>query len=215
MAGDELLVIANFDQSPFSLACQLRDVNQFMVDVVENPELAHRLLAYCAQAVAGYAIALAEAGADVLNTGDSMAGGSLIGGQWYQRFAFPFEKLVFDAIRRETDTPITLHICGDTRTCVETMLETGADGIEIDECMDLRLAREKAADRVTVIGNVGPVGPLLRGTAEQVKDKCIAALETFAGSDRFILSSGCALSPLTPAENIAAMVEARDEWAAE
>jgi uroporphyrinogen-III decarboxylase len=73
LAGDELLIIANFDQSPFSLAGQLRDVNQFMIDLVENRELAHRLLAFCAEAVSAYAVALAEAGAHVLNTGDSMA----------------------------------------------------------------------------------------------------------------------------------------------
>jgi uroporphyrinogen decarboxylase len=104
--------------------------------------------------------------------------------------------------------PITLHICGDTSTCIDRMLETGAAGIEIDEFMDLRLAREKADGRCTVIGNVDPVYPLLQGTPDEVRRKCTACLEAFAGSDRFILSSGCAISPLTRPENIAAMVEA-------
>jgi MtaA/CmuA family methyltransferase len=212
LAGDELLIIANFDQSPFSLACQLRDINEFMIDIYENQELAHRLLAYCAEAVARYAIAMAGAGAHVLNTGDSSAGGSLIGGEWYEQFAFPYEKRVFETIRRKTDVPITLHVCGDTRTCIDKMLETGAEGIEVDEFMDLRLARDKAAERVTVIGNVDPVDPLLQGTPDDVKRKCRACLATFAGSHRFILASGCALSPLTPPENIQAMVEAVEEY---
>lgn len=211
LADDELLIIANFDQSPFSLACQLRDINEFMIDIFENQELAHRLLAFCAEAVARYAVAMAEAGAHVLNTGDSSAGGSLIGGAWYEEFAFPYEKRVFEAIRRETETPITLHVCGDTRTCIDRMLETGANGIEVDEFMNLRLARDKAADRVTIIGNVDPVDPLLQGTANEVKRKCLLCLETFTGSNRFILSSGCALSPLTPPANILAMVEAVEE----
>ncbi|GMU24470.1 MAG: hypothetical protein AMXMBFR13_45440 [Phycisphaerae bacterium] len=214
LSEGDLLVIGNFDQSPFSLACQLRDINQFMVDLIENQELAHRLLAFCAEAVSRYAIAMAEAGADVLNTGDSTAGGSLIGGEWYSQFAFPYEQQVFDAIRQVTDTPITLHICGDTRTCIDQMLQTGVEGIEVDEFMDLALAREKAADRVTVIGNVDPVDPLLQGTPQQVKAKCRACLEVFQGSNRFILASGCAVSPLTPPENIRAMVEAVEEFAA-
>ncbi len=212
LAGDELLIIANFDQSPFSLACQLRDISQFMIDIMENTQLAHRLLAFCADAVASYAIALARAGAHVLNTGDSSAGGSLIGGEWYEQFAFPYEKRVFEAIRRACDVPITLHVCGDTRTCIDRMLETGADGIEVDEFMNLRLARDKAAGRVTVIGNVDPVDPLLQGTPQQVRQKCLTCLETFAGSNRFILSSGCALSPLTRPENVRAMVEAVGEF---
>lgn len=208
LAGDELLIIANFDQSPFSLACQLRDINQFMIDIVEEQELAQRLLEYCSEAVATFAIALSRAGAHVLNTGDSTAGGSLIGGHWYDEFAFPWEKRVFEKIRAACDTPITLHICGDTRTCIDRMLETGADGIEVDEFMDLAIARDKAAGRATVIGNVDPVTPLLSGTPADVEAKCVRALETFAGSNRFILSSGCALSPLTPPDNLAAMVRA-------
>ena len=63
MAGDELLIIGNFDQSPFDLACQLREINRFMIDLLENPVFAHRLLDYCAAAVSRYAIAMAEAGA--------------------------------------------------------------------------------------------------------------------------------------------------------
>ena len=212
LAGDELLIIANFDQSPFSLACQLREINRFMIDIMENQVFAHQLLAFCAQAIARYAIALAQAGAHVLNTGDSAAGGSLIGGAWYDEFAFPYEKQVFETIRRQTDIPITLHICGNSRTCIDKMLETGADGVEIDEFMDLATARDKCAERVTVIGNLDPVRTLLRGTPAQVRAKSRDCLEVFAGSDRFILSTGCAVSPLTPPKNLAAMVRAANEF---
>ncbi len=38
LAGDELLIIGNFDQSPFDLACQLREINRFMIDLLENRE---------------------------------------------------------------------------------------------------------------------------------------------------------------------------------
>jgi len=206
--GDELLIIANFDQSPFSLACQLRDINRFTIDILENTILAHRLLDYCAEAVSKYAIALAHAGAHVLNTGDSSAGGTLIGSRYYETFAFPYEKRVFETIRRTTDVPVTLHICGDTRACLEKMVETGADGIELDEHVDLSVARKTCAARATVIGNVDPIHPLLRGTPDEVHTACRNCLNAFRGSNRFILSSGCALSPSTPPENIKAMVEA-------
>lgn len=212
MAGDELLIIANFDQSPFSLAGQLRDVNQFMLDLVDDPGFAHRLLAYCADAVSRFALALADAGAHLLNTGDSLAGGSLISGRYYEEFAFPYEQRVFQHIRKDSDTPISLHICGDTRTCLDKMLQTGADAIEVSEHMDLKMVRSKAAERVTVVGNIDPVNVLLKGTPEQVDAQCRAALETFRGSSRFILSTGCAISPLTPSDNICAMVQAAKEF---
>ncbi|HOX56927.1 MAG TPA: uroporphyrinogen decarboxylase family protein [Candidatus Paceibacterota bacterium] len=208
MAGDELLIIGNFDQSPFGLACQLRGINRFLLDIVENQELAHRLLDYCTRAVSRYALALAEAGAHVLNTGDSAAGGSLIGARAYAEFAFPYERKVFAAVRARFDTPITLHICGDTSTCIDRMIETGATGIEIDHAMDLRRVRQVCRERVTAIGNVNPVDTLLGGTPDSVRAACRACLEAFAGSNRFILATGCAISPLTPPANLTAMAEA-------
>lgn len=211
MAGDELLIIANFDQSPFSLACQLREINRFMLDLVDRPAFAHRLLEFCARAVARYALALGRAGAHVLNTGDSAAGGSLIGADYYREFAFPYEKQMFDAIRRELDTPITLHICGDASTCLRRMLDTGATGIEIDQMLDLTRARAVCGERVTILGNVGPVDPLLRGTPDDVGAACRRCLDAMAGSSRFILATGCAISPLTPPDNLLAMVQAARE----
>ena len=211
LAGDELLIIGNFDQSPFALACQLREINRFLIDILENQDFAHRLLDYCAEAVSRYALAMAETGAHVLNTGDSAASGSLIGPQAYAEFALPYEKKVFAAVRARFETPITLHICGDTSTCIDRMIETGATGIEIDHQMDLRRVRQVCGERVTAIGNVNPIDPLLRGTPESVKAACRACIGSFAGSNRFILASGCAISPLTPPANLAAMAEAARE----
>jgi MtaA/CmuA family methyltransferase len=206
LAGDDIAVVGNFDQSPFDLACQLREINRFMLDLIDNPPFAHRLLAYCADAIVRYAIALGRAGADVLNTGDSAASGSLISTPMYQEFAWPYEKHVFDAIRRELDTPTTLHICGDTRTCLALMADTGATGLELDHQMNLAEARTVCGDRITLIGNIDPVGVLLRGAPDSVRDACQAGVQAMSGSNRFILASGCAVSPLTPAENITAMV---------
>ena len=126
-------------------------------------------------------------------------------------FAFPYEKRVFETIRKAVDCPITLHICGDTRTCIDKMLETGADGIDIDTVMDLRTVHEKCGERITVTGNVAPL-LLLHGTPDEVKRESLRCLEVFANSDRYILSTGCCVPPQAPPENISAMVEAVDEF---
>jgi uroporphyrinogen decarboxylase len=150
---------------------------------------------------------MAEAGAHVLNTGDSAASGSLVGPKVYAEFAFPYEKRVFEAVRARCDTPITLHICGDTSTCIDRMIETGATGIEIDHVMDLRRVRQVCRERVTAIGNINPVDTLLSGTPDAIMSACRACVEAFAGSHRFILATGCAISPLTPPANLKAMAE--------
>ena len=88
------------------------------------------------------------------------------------------------------------------------MIQTGATGIEIDHVMDLRRVREVCRERVVAIGNINPVDVLLRGTPEAIKAACRDCIEAFAGSNRFILATGCAVSPLTPPANLAAMAEA-------
>ena len=207
LAEGQIAVIANFDQAPFDLACQFRGINQFMLDLVDDPPFAHRLLDWCVEPVARYAIAMARAGAAVLNTGDSAAGGSLIGPGFYEEFAWPYEQRLFQAIRHEVDTPATLHICGDASTCLERMACTGAAGLELDYQVDLAWARKVCNGQVTIIGNVNPVDPLLRGTPDAVRAACRACLEANTGSDRFILASGCTIAPSTPPQNIAAMIE--------
>lgn len=211
LAGDELLIIANFDQSPFTLASQLRGPNLFLTDLVTNKAFAHRLLAFCTEAVSGFAIALAKAGGHIVNTGDSMAGGSLISPEAYNEFAFPYERQTFANIRSAVDVPITLHICGDSSTCIDKMIETGADGIDIDTVMDLREAHRICGDRVTVTGNVAPM-LMLNGTPDQVRAECLRCLRIFEGSNRYILSNGCCVPPQTPPENIAAMAEAAEAF---
>jgi uroporphyrinogen-III decarboxylase len=58
---------------------------------------------------------------------------------------------------------------------------------------------------MTLMGNIGPVDVLLRGTPELVRDRVKALMKSMEGS-RFILSSGCDMVPDTPLENLDALI---------
>jgi uroporphyrinogen-III decarboxylase len=62
--GDHVFIMGRADQGPFSLACLLRGPQQFMMDLMdeENHELIKRLIDYCRQACARFALAQHEAG---------------------------------------------------------------------------------------------------------------------------------------------------------
>jgi uroporphyrinogen-III decarboxylase len=72
--GEDVFIVACFDQSPFSLACALAGINELMMMLVTDPPFADGMLEPCIAHASAYAIALAEAGADMLSTGDSPAG---------------------------------------------------------------------------------------------------------------------------------------------
>ncbi|MBA7703586.1 Uroporphyrinogen decarboxylase [subsurface metagenome] len=202
-------VIGNFDQSPFSLACALRGINNLMADIMDSPSFVEALLDICTESVIRYAHAMAQAGATILNTGDSPA--VLTGPQHYERYALKYERIVFEELK-SLGLPLTLHICGDTGSLLELMGKSGAQGLELDFQVDLAQARKHLPQELTIIGNIDPVSVLLKGSTETVKKAVSGLLEAQEHLGRFILSSGCALAPGTPAENIEALVKAAQDF---
>jgi uroporphyrinogen decarboxylase len=85
------------------------------------------------------------------------------------------------------------------------MSETGADVLSIDQCMELTESRKTVPEAV-LGGNVDPIQSLLMGTREQVEKDTLNCLRT-AGTNRYILMSGCGVPPNTPVENLKTMVE--------
>jgi MtaA/CmuA family methyltransferase len=205
--GDDVFIVACFDQSPFSLACALADINELMMLLVTNPPFVKLLLELCIAHASAYAIALAEAGANMLSTGDSPAG--MIGPDCYEEFALAAERRVFRAIHDSCDVPASLHICGDARHILAAMATSGADVLEIDHLVPLTTACMVVPEEVALWGNLNPVGVIRNGTPEAVKAAAADAIATVRrhGRRRFVLSSGCTLTPDTPAENIAALIQ--------
>jgi len=206
--GDDVFIVACFDQSPFSLACSLADINEMMMLLVTDPPFVQALLARCIEHASAYAVALGRAGADMLSTGDSPAG--MIGPDLYEEFALPAERRVFNAIRADCGVPSSLHICGDSAHILPAMARAGADVLEIDHLVNLDDACGLVPDSITLWGNIDPVRVLFNGTPESVKAACANAIAVIRRNKRrrFVLSSGCTLPPDTPPENIHALVEA-------
>lgn len=204
---DEILVRGNCDQAPFSLASAMRSPAEWMLDLMEpeKRELAIALLDYCAEATGQFLRLMADAGAHVLSNGDSPAGPEMISPKLYREFAFPYEKRMVD-LARELGLPYVLHICGKTDRILDDMVATGADGLELDQKTDMRLARERLEGKAAFIGNIDPANVLARGTPALVEEKTRELLEVFADTPRFILNAGCAIPAETPPENLRAMI---------
>jgi uroporphyrinogen decarboxylase len=204
----EIAVRGNCDQCPFSLASMVRGIENWMMDLVGgNPELVHKLLAYCAEATRQFLGLMAESGADILSNGDSPAGPDLISPAMYRSFAFPYEKEIAGR-SRDLGKPYILHICGNTGPILSDMAATGADGFELDYKTGAALARDVFKERATFIGNIDPSGVLALGTPAEVERKTRELLAVFAGNPRFILNAGCAIPAETPAANLRAMIRA-------
>jgi MtaA/CmuA family methyltransferase len=210
--ADEIFIRGNCDQCPFTLAGLIRGMEGWMMDLLdpEKEPSVVALLEYSAGVTEQFLRLMAETGADMLSNGDSGAGPELVSPSLFRRYALPFEGRIAE-VSHVLGLPYVLHICGNTSAILDDMIATGADGLELDYRTDPRSAHGKMKDRVLFIGNIDPSGVLALGSPSQVEEKTRELLGIFADTPRFILNAGCAIPPITPAENLRAMIRtARD-----
>jgi uroporphyrinogen decarboxylase len=205
--GDEIYVRGNCDQAPFSLASMIRGTENWMMDFYMTEEhLIFELLNYCTEATTQFVKLMAQTGCDMVSNGDSPAGPDMIPADLYEKFAQPYTKKVVE-VAHNLKVDYVLHICGNTDIILNQMIETGADGLELDYKTNTQKAFNVMKDKTTLFGNIDPSGVLALGTPDLVKLKTIELLDIFSKTNRFVLNSGCALPSNTPKENVIAFIE--------
>ncbi|MEX2117635.1 MAG: uroporphyrinogen decarboxylase family protein [Bacteroidota bacterium] len=211
--GEQVLIIARADQGPFSLACQLRGMQDFMMEIGtrEHPEDIHRLLRFSTEYVWQFAALLLDAGAHVVSIGDALASGSLIAPATFEEFAFPYQQEIARRVHQRGGL-LSIHVCGQTTPVMSRLVATGADVLEFDAQTDFETACNAARGKSCLLGNVETSGVMTFGSPDAVVEECRWRLERIKPESGYILSSGCALSPNAPAENIHAMIRAANEF---
>lgn len=204
--GDRVFVMGRADQGPGALAMALRGYERFILDLAtfEQPELIHKVLAFCVEVQTRYALALREAGAHGTATGG--LGVSLLSPDLYRTVEQPYERQFIRAVN-QPDFPASLHICGDATPILEEMVATGAPVLELDYQTDLRLAKQLLRGKATLLGPVNPELIWRASDPREVEAAARQALELLAPGGEFILGPGCALGYDTPSDNIHALVE--------
>jgi len=202
-AGTEVPVMG-WVEGALAEANVLRGDSALMLDLYDRPEWVKE----CLELVVGVEIAFArlqvEAGADIIGLGDAIA--SQISPAMYEEFALPYEQRIFKAVH-EMGALARLHICGNTSRILEPMSRSGADIIDLDWMVDLRVAAQLYGDEGPAIcGNFDPVRVMLRGTPEQVRKAVLECL--VQGGRRCISAAGCEIPDNTPHENLRAQSQA-------
>ena len=210
--GDEVFVRGNCDQAPFSLASMMRGTQEWMLDLLmEEPGKIRILLDYCTGISLQFIRLMAQTGCDMVSNGDSPAGPEMIPPEMYREYALPYEKLLVQEAHR-LGLPYTLHICGNTESILPSMVESGADALELDYKTSSLAVFNQLRDHTCLIGNIDPSGVLALGSAERVRRTTLELLEIYQPSNRFILNAGCAIPAETPPDNLKMMIQTAREF---
>jgi MtaA/CmuA family methyltransferase len=199
--GQELSIVG-WVEGPLALAAELRGINALMMDFIEDEAFVGDLLDFCAEVAIAYAPPQIEAGADTIGMSDAAA--SMIGPDLYERLLFPRQQRVYRSIKDRYPQVLTRsHMCGNTTPLAGTMNRLLADIFEIDFPASLREVRRLMPERL-ISGNISTITDMIQGTPQTVYH----AAEQCHGicGKRHIVNCGCEVSPITPPENLKAMI---------
>jgi uroporphyrinogen decarboxylase len=199
--------ILGWVEGAFAEAAVLRGLSEIMMDLYDEPGFVRDLLAVCCEQEIRCAREQARAGADFIGIGDAAA--SLISAGLYREFVLPFEQALVREIHA-AGAKAKLHICGNITHLLDDVRETGSDTIDIDWMEDFGNAVRKLRKHTCVNGNFNPVGILLMGTPQPMKEAVWYCLRT--GDERTFISAGCEVPKHTPHENLMAVNEALREY---
>jgi MtaA/CmuA family methyltransferase len=196
--------IVGWVEGPLALAQELRGLNRIMTDIVDDPTFVRDLMDFTSEVAIVYAAAQIEAGVDTIGMSDAAA--SMIGPRHYRNFVLPWQRRILQSIR-DTHPAVILrqHMCGNVARLIPQMATLPVDIYELDFPTNLAAARAGLGPERVILGNVSTITDLLEGTPESVEAATSKCHETCGRYH--IVGAGCEVSPLTPPENLRAMIQ--------
>lgn len=187
---------------PFTTAASLRGTENFLKDMVKNPEAVHKLLRIATESALIYIEALSKIGVKP-SIPEPIGSGTVISAKQFRTFVKPYLTMYMDKIIELYGSGPTLHICGNTKDIWEDMADTGAKTLSIDNIVSLEEAKKTVGKRVIIMGNVKPVETMYNGDRAKIFEDVKECLRQAYDSPKgYILSTGCQLPMGTPMENI-------------
>lgn len=194
---------------PYSLAGRLYDMSEIMIAIYIDPDTIHALLTKCTNLIISYCKELKSIGATGVIIAEPAAG--LLSNEDCQMYSSDYVKMIIEAVQ-DDEFAVILHNCGNKGQCTPAMIDTGAVALHFGNAADMVDVLETCPENVIAMGNIDPVGILKQGSADTVYRSTTELLEKTAKYKNFVLSSGCDMPPMVPAENILAFYQALDDF---
>jgi uroporphyrinogen decarboxylase len=154
----------------------------------------------------------AEAGADVLLTGDDYAGrlGTLMSPAHFRRFVLPYLKRAVE-VAKSFGLPFIKHTDGNLWKVMDDIVGSGISGLcplEPIAHMDIGEVKRRYGDRICLAGNIDCTEVLPHGTEKDVAEAVKETIAKAAPGGGFVLSSSNSIHPGVKPDNYLAMINA-------
>jgi len=201
----------------------LRRMDNFLMDLVAEPEQVERLLdALMERHLAVLEKTCRAVGdvADIIRFGDDLGtnGGPFMSPNTYRQLFKPRHTILCDYVHKHSKMKTFLHSCGSIRALLPDLIEAGYDVINPVQttCLGMEadgLKKDFGQDICFWGGGCDTKAVLPRGTPAEVKDHVKRRLEILMPGGGFVFNTVHNILPDVPPQNIVAMFEAVEEFA--
>ncbi|MGI5310138.1 uroporphyrinogen decarboxylase [Rheinheimera sp. WS51] len=177
-----------------------------------DPQALHLLLDKLADSVIIYLNAQISAGAQSLMIFDTWGG--VLTPRDYQEFSLHYMQKILDGLTREADgrkVSVTLFT-KNGGLWLETIANTGCDGVGLDWTINIGDARQRIGDKVALQGNMDP--SILLGSPERIRAEVKTILESFGTGPGHVFNLGHGITPDVNPDNVTVFIDAVHEFSA-
>ncbi|QNO16240.1 hypothetical protein HYG86_16410 [Alkalicella caledoniensis] len=122
----------------------------------------------------------------------------------FNNFLLPALNQIFNQFKDMT----ILHICGDINSILNNVFMVKAQGISVDETLNIENVLTHAPAEKVILGNISPISTMLNKQPFDVELEAKELLKHTKQYSNFIPATGCTLPYKTPMENIKSFIDA-------
>lgn len=199
--------VGGFLFTPTGTLMSLRGAEEYLMELLTSPESYKYPMQVVAETTIEFGKELFNAGADFVFY-LPQASADYFTLETYKKVDLPFDLEILNALRKIGFPYVGIHTC-QKKVYFDLLYEKMGDMIEMwnlwdkgPHKMDLKTAKEKFGKDVCLVSGLDQVKTLTSGTRNDVENEVKESIKNAAAGGGLILSPGCALSLLTPTENL-------------
>jgi uroporphyrinogen decarboxylase len=204
----------------WELACNLRGLEQLLMDLVVNQRFVEALMERLLEInLAVTERFLQEAGSyiQIYRTADDLAtqGGLLMSLNMYRSRLKPYHRKYFDFVKSHSSAAILYHSCGNMTNLIDDLAEIGVDAInpvQVSAMPETAQLKAQFGSKITFWGGIDTQHVLPQGSVDEVTAEVRRRIRDLAPGGGFVLSAVHSIQPDVPPQNILAMADAARKY---
>lgn len=201
---------------PYQTACDLRGTEQFMIDLIDNPEFASALLEKISATLCGFIDNYLKYCGKYIHMielpGDDYAGNDnpIISPSMFRKFIKPLiQRMVNQVKTYRSEIKVMLHSDGAITKLIPDLIACGIDVIhplEPLQATNQSAVKTEFGNQIAFLGGID-ISQAMTGSQDDVKGEVIRCIRQLAPGGGFILAPSNHLQADVPPENVIALFD--------